>query len=80
MLFKTLGAILFLLVNTSWAAKTNINQSVLNEYLKAQKIYADSSCTPGMEKTFKELDTKYRDDGNFIHVIIDQKVDEKKIK
>ncbi len=80
MLFKTLGAILFLLVNTSWAAKTNINQSVLNEYLKAQKIYADSSCTPGMEKTFKELDTKYRDDGNFIPVLIDQKVDQKTIK
>ena len=80
MLFKALGTILFLLVNNTWAARTNLDQSVLNEYLKAQKTFADSSCVPGLEKTFSELDTKYRDDGNFIPVLSDQKVDQKTIK
>lgn len=80
MLFKTIGAILFLLANPAWAAKSKLDQAVLNEYLKAQKEFSDSSCTPGVENSYKELDTKYRGDGNFIPVLLDQKVDQKTIK
>lgn len=80
MLLKTIGTILFLLASNAWAAKSKLDQSVLNEYLKAQKIYSDTSCNPGIEKTYSELDTKYRGDGNFIPVLLDQKVDQKTIK
>ena len=80
MLFNIISAILFLLVNNAWAAKANLDQSALNDYLKAQKIYSDSSCNPGTEKLYKDLDTKYRDDGNFIPILADQKVDQKTIK
>lgn len=77
---KTIFVLLFILANPAWAAKSKLDQAVLNEYLKAQKEYADTSCTPGVESTYKELDTKYRGDGNFIPVLLDQKVDQKTIK
>lgn len=80
MLLKTIGAILILLANPAWATKSKLDQAVLNEYLKAQKEFSDTLCTPGVEKTYKELDTKYRGDGNFIPVLLDQKVDQKTIK
>jgi hypothetical protein len=80
MLLKTIGATLFLLANPAWAAKSKLDQAVLNEYLKVQKEFSDTLCTPGVEKTYKELDTKYRGDGNFIPVLLDQKVDQKTIK
>jgi len=80
MLLKTIGATLFLLATPAWAAKSKLDQAVLNEYLKIQKEFSDASCTPGVEKSYKELDTKYRGDGNFIPVLLDQKVDQKTIK
>lgn len=80
MLLKTIVTLFFLLSNNAWAAKKNLDQNVLNDYLKAQKQFSDSSCNPGIEKTYKELDTKYRGDGNFIPVLFDQKVDQRAIK
>ncbi|MEA9356782.1 hypothetical protein SHI21_11225 [Bacteriovorax sp. PP10] len=77
---KTIFVLLFILANPAWAAKSKLDQAVLNEYLKAQKEYSDISCTPGVESSYKELDTKYRGDGNFIPVLLDQKVDQKTIK
>lgn len=72
--------LLFILTNPVWAAKNKLDQAVLNEYLKMQKEYTASSCTPGVEQTYKELDKKYRGDGNFIPVLLDQKVDQKTVK
>lgn len=61
-------------------AKTGLNESVLNEYLKLQKEFSDISCKPGTEATFQELDKNYRGDGNFIPITIDDKIDFKTIK
>ena len=69
-----------ILANPAWAAKSKLDQAVLNEYLKAQKEFSDSSCTPGVEQAYQELDNKYRGDGNFIPVLLDLKVDQKTIK
>lgn len=80
MLFLLNIASLFLFADHSWAAKNKLDQAVLNEYLKAQKEFSDQSCTPGVEQGYKELDTKYRGDGNFIPTLLDQKVDQKTIK
>lgn len=77
---KTIFVLLFILANPAWAAKSKLDHAVLNEYLKAQKEFSDISCSPGVEKSYQELDTKYRGDGNFIPVLLDQKVDQKTIK
>ncbi len=61
-------------------AKSKLDQAVLTEYLKIQKEYAESSCNLQTEQTYKDLDIKYRGDGNFIPVLLDQKVDQKTIK
>jgi hypothetical protein len=61
-------------------AKNSLDQGVLNEYLKIQKEFSESSCKLGVEETYKDLDTKYRGDGNFIPVLLDQKIDQKIIK
>ena len=54
--------------------------SVLDEYLKVQKEFSNQSCTPGTEEAFLKLDKNYRGDGNFIPVLLDEKVDLKTIK
>lgn len=74
------SALLFFISTPVWAAKSKLDQAVLQEYLKAQKEFSEASCTPGVEQSYKELDTKYRGDGNFIPVMLDQKVDQKTIK
>lgn len=61
-------------------AKSKLDQAVLAEYLKVQKEYAETTCSLAAEQTYKELDVKYRGDGNFIPVAFDQKVDQKTIK
>lgn len=68
-----------LLSNPLWA-KTKLDQTVLNQYLKAQKEYAGISCRPGVEQTYQDLDIKYRGDGNYIPLTLEQKVDQKTIK
>jgi hypothetical protein len=77
---KILFVLFFIFANPAWAAKSKLDQAVLNEYLKEQKKYAEISCSPGVEQSYQELDTKYRGDGNFIPVLLDQKVDQKTIK
>lgn len=79
-MLKTITVLLLILANPAWAAKSKLDSAVLNEYLKAQKEYSDLTCTPGVEQSYKELDTKYKGDGNFIPVMLDQKVDQKTIK
>lgn len=79
-MLKTITVLLFILANPAWAAKSKLDLAVLNEYLKTQKEYSDSTCSPGVEQAYKELDTKYKGDGNFIPVLLDQKVDQKTIK
>ena len=61
-------------------AKTDPKQEMLDEYLKIHKEYITLSCNPKVEETYAELDQKYRGDGNFIPVTIDEKVDQKTIK
>jgi hypothetical protein len=78
MYFLILFSIFFFQANAF--AKNSLDQGVLNEYLKIQKEFAESSCKLGVEETYKDLDTKYRGDGNFIPVLLDQKVDQKIIK
>lgn len=62
------------------SAADHLNQTILAEYLKLQKEYSDESCKPGTEDAFSKLDKSYRGDGNFIPVLLDEKVDLKTIK
>lgn len=62
----------------NFAAET-LNTSILNEYLKLQKEFSQKNCRPGTEESFLELDRKYRGDGNFIPVLLDDKIDQKTI-
>ena len=59
---------------------TKLDQALLNEYLKIQKEFSQKVCSLGTEKKFEELNLKYKGDGNFIPVTIDQKVDIKSIQ
>lgn len=61
-------------------AKERLNERILDEYLKLQSEFSAESCKPGTEETFKKLDRDYRGDGNFIPVLLDEKVDLKTIK
>lgn len=61
-------------------ARNDLNESILAEYLKLQKEYYTNSCTPGTEDQYQKLDKNYRGDGNFIPVLLDEKVDLKTIK
>ncbi len=70
---------LWLLPQDLWG-KSKLDQAVLAEYLKVQKEYAENTCSLAAEQTYKDLDIKYRGDGNFIPVSLDQKVDQKTVK
>lgn len=61
-------------------ARNDLNESILAEYLKLQKEYYTNSCTPGTEDHYQKLDKNYRGDGNFIPVLLDEKVDLKTVK
>lgn len=61
-------------------ARTELNESILAEYLKLQNEFYAESCIPGTEESFQKLDKSYRGDGNFIPVTLDEKVDQKTIK
>ncbi len=74
----TLAAII-LLTFPAWG-KSQLDQAVLGEYLKTQKEYAETACNLSVEQTQKDLDVKYRGDGNYIPVMLDQKVDQKTVK
>ncbi|MBC7429535.1 MAG: hypothetical protein H7336_13035 [Bacteriovorax sp.] len=73
-----LAAIIFLSL-PSWG-KGRLDQKVLTEYLKIQKEFSENSCGLGVEQNQKDLDVKYRGDGNYIPVLLDQKVDQKTVK
>ncbi|MBC7712747.1 MAG: hypothetical protein H7177_05385 [Rhizobacter sp.] len=74
----TLAAFIFVSL-PAWS-KSQLDQKVLTEYLKIQKEYSETSCGLGVEQTQKDLDVKYRGDGNYIPVLLDQKVDQKTVK
>lgn len=57
-----------------------LDATILDEYLKAQKEFFHDSCKPGVEESFRQLDKNYRGDGNFIPVLLDEKIDLKTIK
>lgn len=61
-------------------ASVQLNESILTEYLKLQKEFYKESCTPGTQESFQLLDKNYRGDGNFIPVLLDEKIDQKTIK
>lgn len=63
----------------SWG-KSQLDQAVLTEYLKIQKEYSTTACNLGVEQGYKDLDVKYRGDGNYIPVMLDLKVDQKTVK
>ena len=67
------------LLNVS-LAKDHLNETILSEYLKIQKEFSDESCKPGTESAFMKFDKSYRGDGNFIPVLLDEKIDLKTIK
>ena len=73
-------SIFILIYNSTLQAKSQLNDSILNEYLKLQKEFSSSACTPNLEETFQKLDRDYRGDGNFIPVLLDEKIDLKTIK
>lgn len=78
---KHLILFVFFLLSSSMAfARNELNESILAEYLKLQKEFSNESCTPGTEAAFESLDKNYRGDGNFIPVLLDEKVDLKTIK
>lgn len=79
MLFLIHITLLLFLPLDLWA-KSKLDQAVLVEYLKIQKEFAETTCGLATEKTYKDLDVKYRGDGNFIPVAFDQKVDQKSVK
>jgi hypothetical protein len=79
MLFLLNALSLIFLSNPAWS-KVKLDQAMLDEYLKVQKEYSDQSCRPGVEQTYNALDLKYRGDGNYIPVTLDQKIDQKTIK
>lgn len=74
--------ILVFIVSLTFPAwgKSQLDQAVLTEYLKIQKEYAETTCSLNVEQTHKNLDIKYRGDGNYIPVLLDQKVDQKTVK
>lgn len=70
----------FVIAGSDAFAKNELNESILAEYLKLQKEFYTESCVPGVEDTYQTLDKTYRGDGNFIPVLLDEKVDLKTIK
>lgn len=61
-------------------SKTSLNETIVSEYIKLQKEYSTQSCRPGTESAYLELDKQYHGDGNFIPVLLDEKIDLKTIK
>ncbi len=61
-------------------AKERLNDRIIDEYLKLQSEFSTESCKAGTEEAFQKLDRNYRGDGNFIPVLLDEKVDLKTIK
>lgn len=80
-LFKqTLFFFACMLISFELSAKVDPNQVMLDEYLKIHKDFIATTCNPKVEETYATLDQKYRGDGNFIPITIDEKVDQKVIK
>ncbi|MGZ3786868.1 MAG: hypothetical protein ACXVLQ_00010 [Bacteriovorax sp.] len=75
-----LVSLIFLTFSNGASARDRLNESLLVEYLKLQKEFSDESCKPGTEEDFLRLDKNYRGDGNFIPVLLDEKVDLKTVK
>lgn len=65
----------------SWGAfaSTKLDKATLNEYLKLQKEFNDSMCTPDVTKQFDELTLAYKGDGNFIPLTLKGEIDEEAI-
>jgi len=61
-------------------AKERLNDRIIDEYLKLQSEFSTESCKAGTEEAFQKLDRSYRGDGNFIPILLDEKVDLKTIK
>jgi hypothetical protein len=79
-MIKNIGFAAIILYSSSLWSKSQLDQKVLTEYLKIQKEYSESICNLGVEQTQKDLDVKYRGDGNYIPILVDQKVDQKTVK
>ena len=76
---KIFFAALLLISLPAWG-KNQLDRAVLDEYLKIQKEFSETACNLSVEQGQKELDVKYRGDGNYIPVMLDQKVDQKTVK
>lgn len=72
----------FIIMSSSFAsvAKVDPNKEMLDGYLKVQKEFAAQTCNPKIAETYYELDQKYRGDGNFIPITLDDKIDLKTVK
>ncbi|MBY0414218.1 MAG: hypothetical protein K2Q18_08635, partial [Bdellovibrionales bacterium] len=75
-----LTVLLIALLANPALAKVKLDQSQLDDYMKIQKEFSTTLCRPGVEQAYADLDLKYRGDGNYIPVTMDQKVDQKTIK
>jgi hypothetical protein len=69
-----------LFLNSGVMARERSLGKELDEYLRLQQEFATESCKNGTEESFLNLDKSYRGDGNFIPVLLDEKVDLKTIK
>lgn len=80
MTWPGISLFLFLVFPLSLFAKVDPNKVMLDEYLRIHKEFTSISCNPKVSETYFALDKKYRGDGNFIPVTMDEKVDHKTIK
>lgn len=71
---------LFISTHAGAQVKERLNDRIIDEYLKLQSEFSAESCKPGTEESFRKLDRSYRGDGNFIPILLDEKVDLKTVK
>ncbi len=76
-----LKKLIFIPLIFSWGAlaSTKLDKATLNEYLKLQKTFNESMCTPEVTKQFDELTLAYKGDGNFIPLTTKGEIDEEAI-
>lgn len=72
--------LMFISSHAGAQVKERLNDRIIDEYLKLQSEFSNESCKAGTEESFRKLDRSYRGDGNFIPVLLDEKVDLKTVK
>jgi hypothetical protein len=72
---------IFVFICTSTAfAKVHLNEGVVKEYLKIQKEFSNTMCTPGLSDNYKKLSKDYLGDGRYIPTTLDDELDSGSIR